>query len=160
MVHVIMMCGLCGSGKTTYALEKEKEGYIRLSIDEEMWKVYGKRGVDYPADKYDELSKQIELQLQEELVCLIKSGQNVILDFSFWNKENRNKYKKLIEELEGTVDLVYLKADIEVLRKRLQIRNQSIHVNSPYEITDDILERYYNGFQEPLGEGEIIIIQK
>ena len=160
MVHVIMMCGLCGSGKTTYALEKEKEGYIRLSIDEEIWKVYGKRGVDYPADKYDELSEQTELQLQKELVRLIKSGKNVILDFSFWNKENRNKYKKLIEELEGTVDLVYLKADIEVLRKRLQIRNQSIHVNSPYEITDDILERYYNGFQEPLGEGEIIIIQK
>jgi len=36
MIHVIMMCGVCGSGKTTYAKQKEEEGYIRLSIDEEM----------------------------------------------------------------------------------------------------------------------------
>lgn len=25
---VIMMCGVCGSGKTTYAKKKEQEGYI------------------------------------------------------------------------------------------------------------------------------------
>ena len=36
MSKVIMMCGVCGSGKTTYAKKKEQEGYIRLSIDEEM----------------------------------------------------------------------------------------------------------------------------
>ena len=41
MSKVIMMCGVCGSGKTTYAKKKEQEGYIRLSIDEEMWKLYG-----------------------------------------------------------------------------------------------------------------------
>ena len=43
MSKVIMMCGVCGSGKTTYSKQKEKEGYIRLSIDEEMWKIYGKK---------------------------------------------------------------------------------------------------------------------
>lgn len=31
MSKVIMMCGVCGSGKTTYAKKKEQEGYIRLS---------------------------------------------------------------------------------------------------------------------------------
>ena len=31
MIKVIMMCGICGSGKTTYAKQKEKEGYVRLS---------------------------------------------------------------------------------------------------------------------------------
>ena len=41
MSKVIMMCGVCGSGKTTYAKKKEQEGYIRLSIDEEIWKLYG-----------------------------------------------------------------------------------------------------------------------
>ena len=33
MSKVIMMCGICGSGKTTYAKKKEQEGYIRLSRD-------------------------------------------------------------------------------------------------------------------------------
>ena len=31
MSKVIMMCGVCGSGKATYAKKKEQEGYIRLS---------------------------------------------------------------------------------------------------------------------------------
>ena len=47
MSKVIMMCGVCGSGKTTYAKKKEQEGYIRLSIDEEMWKLYGRKGIDW-----------------------------------------------------------------------------------------------------------------
>ena len=44
MTEVIMMCGVCGSGKTTFAKQKEREGYIRLSIDETMWKMYGQCG--------------------------------------------------------------------------------------------------------------------
>lgn len=42
--NVIMMCGVCGSGKTTYAKQKEEDGYARLSIDEELWKTYGRKG--------------------------------------------------------------------------------------------------------------------
>lgn len=60
MANVIMMCGVCGSGKTTYALKKEKEGFIRLSIDEEMRNTYGKYDVDYPAEEYSRLSEEVE----------------------------------------------------------------------------------------------------
>lgn len=59
MSKVIMMCGVCGSGKTTYAKKKEQEGYIRLSIDEEMWKLYGRKGIDYPEEQYEKLSEQV-----------------------------------------------------------------------------------------------------
>ena len=55
MSKVIMMCGVCGSGKTTYAKKKEQEGYIRLSIDEEMWKLYGRKGFDNPEEQYVKL---------------------------------------------------------------------------------------------------------
>ena len=60
MIKVIMMCGICGSGKTTYAKQKEKEGYVRLSIDEEMWKIYGRKGIDYPNEQYEKLSEIVE----------------------------------------------------------------------------------------------------
>ena len=160
MVHVIMMCGVCGSGKTTYAKQKENEGYIRLSIDEEMWNNYGKQGVDYPVSEYDRLSEETEKRLRQKMVELIKTGQNLVIDFSFWNKANRDKYRKLILEAGGKSELVYMKADKEVLRKRLKARNQSIHSNSPFVITDEILDHHYNGFQEPVGEGEIVLIQQ
>ena len=67
MSKVIMMCGVCGSGKTTYAKKKEQEGYIRLSIDEEMWKLYGRKGIDYPEEQYEKLSEQVEAALQKKL---------------------------------------------------------------------------------------------
>ena len=102
MSKVIMMCGVCGSGKTTYAKKKEKEGYIRLSIDEEMWKLHGKKGVDYPDSQYEELSEKIEAALRKKMLGLIKNGENIILDFSFWNKESRDYYKKIITFLYNT----------------------------------------------------------
>lgn len=132
MIKVIMMCGICGSGKTTYAKQKEKEGYVRLSIDEEMWKTYGRKGIDYPNEQYEKLSEIVEMALQKELLSLIQQGKHVVLDFSFWNKANRAYYK----------------------------RNQSLNANSPFIITNEILEHHYNDFQEPCGEGEKVILQE
>ena len=94
------------------------------------------------------------------MLDLIKDGKNVVLDFSFWNKEKRDYYKKIITNAGGTVELIYLKASKETLKKRLRQRNLSLHANSPFVITDEILEHHYNGFQEPHGEGEIILAQR
>ena len=43
MSKVIMMCGVCGSGKTTYAKKKEQERIYQTFIDEEMWNFMGER---------------------------------------------------------------------------------------------------------------------
>lgn len=159
MVTVIMLCGVCGSGKTTYAKQKEKEGFVRLSIDEEMWKKYGQCGIDYPQNQYDKLSEKVEQILCDRLIQLIKSGQNVVIDFSFWDKKRRGKYTKIITDLNAKRELVYLKATKELLKIRLFERNKSIHANSPFEITDEILDHHFDGFQEPQGEGELVILQ-
>lgn len=34
---VVMMCGVAGSRKTTFSQQLEKGGFLRLSIDEEIW---------------------------------------------------------------------------------------------------------------------------
>ena len=144
MIKVIMMCGICGSGKTTYAKQKEKEGYVRL----------------YPNEQYEKLSEIVEMALQKELLSLIQQGKHVVLDFSFWNKANRAYYKRLIEKAGGTPELVYMKASKGTLQKRLYKRNQSLNANSPFIITNEILEHHYNDFQEPCGEGEKVILQE
>ena len=127
MSKVIMMCGVCGSGKTTYAKKKEQEGYIRLSIDEEMWKLYGRKGIDYPEEQYEKLSEQVEAALQKKLLSLIQQGKDVVIDFSFWSKENRNFYKELIQKAGAETELVYMKASKELLQKRLYKRNQVLN---------------------------------
>lgn len=159
MSNVIMMCGVCGSGKTTYAKQKEKNGYVRLSIDEEIWKTYGRKGIDYPDCHYEELSGKTEAMLRERLIRLIKDNKNVVIDFSFWSRENRDFYRAIIEKAGGMAELVYMKASKETLQKRLKRRNTLLNANSPFIITDEILDHHYNDFEEPQGEGEIILLQ-
>ena len=160
MSTVIMTCGVCGSGKTTYAKEKEKEGFLRLSIDERMWADYGQRGVDYPESQYEALSQQTETALRQQMLDLIRAGKNLVIDFSFWSRENREFYRSLIRQAGGVPQLVYLKADLDLLRRRLFIRNQTLHANSPFVITEETLLHHYYNFQPPQGEGEIIIPQQ
>lgn len=156
MSKVIMMCGVCGSGKTTFAKKKEKEGFIRISIDEEMWKLYGARGIDYPNDNYEELSSIVESKLQNDIVNYIKEDKNLVIDFSFWSKSNRKYYKNFLEELGADIQLIYLKIDKEALKKRIESRNKNHDANSQF-IDEKTFEMYYNGFEDPKDEGEVVI---
>ena len=69
-------------------------------------------------------------------------------------------HKKLIQKAGAETELVYMKASKELLQKRLYKRNQVLNANSPFVITDEILEHHYHAFQEPWGEGEKVILQK
>jgi GTPase SAR1 family protein len=46
---VVLMCGMAGSGKTTFSQRLEASGFTRLSIDEEVWQRFGRYGIDYPS---------------------------------------------------------------------------------------------------------------
>jgi len=63
---VVLMCGVAGSGKTTFAQQLEMNGFIRLSIDEDIWKNKGRFGVDYPAEKYEQYKAESEIKLRNE----------------------------------------------------------------------------------------------
>jgi hypothetical protein len=43
--EVVLLSGVAGAGKTTYALGLEALGYVRLSVDEEVWAANGRHGV-------------------------------------------------------------------------------------------------------------------
>jgi len=154
---VVMMCGVAGSGKTTFAQQLEKEGFVRLSIDEEIWATNGRFGIDFPVEKYEEYKLDAERKLRNQLVKLIQNKQQVVVDFSFWQRSRREKYKQLIEEAGGKWKLIYLKVHPNDLRKRLEIRSQRFDANAAFTITEEILTSYLNGFEVPKGEGEIVI---
>lgn len=153
---VIMMCGVAGSGKTTFAKELEKRGFVRLSIDEEIWTTNGQCGVDFPIEKIEEYKKNAERKLRNYLIQLIHNKQNVVIDYSFWDRERRNDYKQLIEESGGNWKLIYLDVHPNDLRERLKRRNQRNDAIS-FPITEELLTSYLAGFQRPSGEGEIVV---
>ncbi|MFD6509648.1 AAA family ATPase [Bacillus sp. NPDC060175] len=154
---VVMMCGVAGSGKTTFAQQLEKAGFVRLSIDEEIWSTNGRFGIDYPIEKYEKYKEDAERKLRKQLVMLIQDKRHVVVDFSFWQRSKRSQYKQLIEETCGKWKLIYLKVDPNDLRKRLKIRSQRFGANAAFTITEEILTSFLNGFEVPTDEGEIVI---
>lgn len=153
----VMMCGVAGSGKTTFAQKLEQEGFVRLSIDEDIWSTRGRYGIDYPEEAYESFKEQSECKLRNELKELLAAKRHVVVDFSFWQQRRRDEYKQLIERHGGQWVLVHLKVEPEELRRRLRIRSERFDANAAFTITEEILTRFLNGFETPAGEGEWII---
>lgn len=154
---VVFMCGIAGSGKSTFSLKMEEYGYIRLSIDEEVWAVNGRYGIDYPVEKYRDYLNEAHLRLHDKILQFIQDKQRVVVDSSFWRRSERNEYKRLVEQAGGQWRLIYLKVHPEELRRRLQIRSQRFDANAPFTINEELLTTFLNGFEEPRDEGEVVI---
>ncbi len=154
-----MMCGLSGSGKSTYARALERRGYTRLSIDELVWEWIGHDAADLDPAEYEHLKSTAERKLWEDLIRLMTARLPVVIDYSFWNRATRDRYKAAIESHGCRWELIRLKVDLETLRRRLAVRNQHSDANS-VTVSDELLERYFANFQEPVGEGERVIVQE
>ncbi|KAI8817757.1 AAA domain-containing protein [Fimicolochytrium jonesii] len=158
---VIMMCGIAGSGKTTTAksiLSAFPDTFTRLSIDDHIWTHYGRYGIDYTPAEYESLQDKAEAALDVRLVELLKEGRNVVLDYSFWEKRDRERYRGVIEECGGRALVVHLSVPKDVLRERLEKRGRErFDADAAWVIDDKTLDTYWEGFQVPHGEGELVI---
>ncbi len=151
------MCGIAGAGKTTYAKQLEEQGYVRLSIDEEIWRRFGRYGVDYDASQYERFSDEAEVTLRQRLVELIGARSDVVVDYSFWSRATRDEYKAVVESAGGSWQLVYLKATPELLRRAPGGQALTFDADAAFPISDRLLEHFLTAFQEPNGEGETVL---
>ncbi|HEX4018589.1 MAG TPA: ATP-binding protein [Frankiaceae bacterium] len=130
--EVVLMCGIAGSGKTTYSRRLEEAGYIRLSIDEAVWAQFGRYGLDYAAADYGDKSRLADGALRQRVRFLIRQGNRVVVDNSFWSRAIRDEYKELVTASGGQWRLVYLQATPERLRRRLEDRAQRFDANAAF----------------------------
>lgn len=154
------MCGHPGAGKTTYAMELVRRGYVRLSIDEVVWQRLGQRdaGLVLEAEAFDQLKAEVRREQRQELVELMLAGRDVVVDYSFWSRAARDDYKALIENHGCRWELVHLKADRTTLERRLEVRNGEEGANS-VTVDETLFNRYLANFEEPNGEGEQVVMQ-
>ncbi|MGW3205685.1 AAA family ATPase [Streptomyces sp. NPDC001135] len=97
-------------------------------------------------------------QQRQELVELMLSGRDVVVDYSFWSRAAREDYKALIESHGCRWELIHLKADRTTLERRLAVRNGENGANS-VTVDEKLLHRYLADFEEPDGEGEQVFTQ-
>lgn len=151
-----------GAGKSTLskALVSAYPNFERLSIDGIVAEQHGIFAVDYAPEHYSTYLDDASRECSARLIRLLtETKRDVVFDRAFWNKEDRDEAKKLIESLGARWVLVYLKApDKATLWQRIgQRREAELNADCAYNITQEILDMYWSGFEEPVGEGAIVV---
>ena len=132
MATLHLMVGLPCSGKTTLAKKLEHElSALRLTPDE--WQV-GLFGQDAPEPEHDARHSLIESMLWNIARRALELGTNVILDFGFWAREERQDYRQRAKRLGASCQVHFLDVPAEELLRRLAVRNsqpsqESFHIS-------------------------------
>ncbi|MGY2746357.1 AAA family ATPase [Pseudarthrobacter sp. O4] len=153
---VVLMCGVAGSGKTSYAKALEAEGYVRLSVDEEMWRQDRELAARFGTPEYFDFTVAVERQLRIRLVELMAEGRDIVVDLSFWSRQRREEYKELVTAHGAAWQLVYLDVPRDELLRRLELRRLHAGPNSA-PVGPAYLDKFLAGFEAPADEGETVI---
>ena len=132
--------------------------FERFSIDGIIASRHGIYAVDYPETQYEACQKEADGIFQHSVEETLADGKvDVVLDRAFYAKEDRDFYKALIEQHGGRWVLVYLKVPKDVLWRRIAARRKAgVNADSALEINKELLDVFYDGFEVPSGEGEMI----
>ena len=119
---VYIIAGQIGAGKTTFAKKLEKKtGAIRFTPDEWMLKLFK----EMPGNEdFDEYYFRCCAVAWETAKKILEKGIDIILDFGFWKKNDRKKYKQMISDLGYNCKLYHVFCEVEEIKKRLNIRNK------------------------------------
>ncbi|WP_347754144.1 ATP-binding protein [Agrococcus sp. ProA11] len=145
MARVTLLCGPAGAGKTTLARELEEAGALLLSYDREAWA----RGVR-DGRPSAELMHEIDVELHERLADAIRADRSVVLDASLSTRAVRDRWRMRCGAMDVPIDLVVVRAPLEVLRVRMQGREPG---PDSVVLDDDALTAYVDRFEWP-GEHE------
>jgi predicted kinase len=126
---------------------------LRLSVDEEIFALHGRYGIDYPEHEYTARAAPVVADVQRRLAEAIRAGRSVVLDYGLWLRAERDAYKALVEEACGDWRLIYLKVDKGELLRRLTERNRRSDANA-LTVTPSMLDDFFARFEEPIGEDE------
>lgn len=152
---VYLLCGLPGTGKTTYAKNLQKEThFLRISFDEEFFTTFTH---DVPQNRFAEYEAIVEDRLVEVIKNHLKNNVSLILDFGLWKRERRDFYKKLVEDAGGTWKLLYLTCSRNTMWDRVNKRN-ALHLPYEHTISKKLLETFVRDFEEPRDEDEQIVM--
>ena len=146
--RLIIMCGLPGSGKTTFAKVFEKQfRALRFAPDEWMSSL--------SLDLYDEERRgrieELQWKLAQQLLTL---GLIVVIEWGTWGRSERDRLREGARALGAAVELHFLDASPDVLFERIQRRG----MESPPIRREDLF-RWAELFQTPTRE-EIALFDK
>lgn len=142
---LIMITGLPGSGKTTFAKAlADSLNAVHLNTDiirDNM----GRRG------KYDETSKSmIYANMLRQTESYLHRAEDVVVDATFYKAALRKPYKKLARKYKNRLFWIMVTAEEGVIKERMQQKRQ-------YSEADFDVYLTIKSIYEPLEEGHLIL---
>ncbi len=146
MATLHLMVGLPCSGKTTLARELEhKCSALRLTADEWQLRLFG-QDAEHP--EHNTRHSLIEALLWEIASRALVLGTNVILDYGFWAREEREDYRSRARQLGACSEVHFLDVPPEELLRRLAQRNAQRSPTAFY-IPEEMMQPWLAFFQKP-----------
>ena len=150
MATIHLLHGFTGAGKSTFAKELESEiKAIRFSPDEWMVKLYGNNP---PEEKFAEYFQRVESLIWHVAEQVLKLEQDVILDFGFWSRADRDEARQKAQALKVDTKLYFISAPEEIMRQRVLQRTSDL-VEGNFVIDEHAFELFKSRF-EALGKDE------
>ena len=155
---VFIVCGKICAGKSTYTkkLIKEKKA-VNLSVDEITLALFG----SHCGQMHDTYCERTQNYLFNKSLQLVKTGINVILDWGFWQKKERDFAKQFFKNHNIQTELHYIDVSYEKWQQNLEKRNARIlqeeaqknpkefSVPSDYFIDQNIAAKFHSLFEVP-----------
>jgi predicted kinase len=146
MATLHLMVGLPCSGKTTLARTLEHEhAALRLTPDEWHIRLFGQ---DAEAPEHNARHTLIETLQWEVASRALALGINVILDYGFWAREEREDYRARAKERGARSEVHFLDVPPEELLRRLVRRNAQRSLTAFY-IPEVMMHPWMAFFQKP-----------
>ncbi len=113
--------GYLGSGKTTFARQlAEQTGSVRLSMDEWYLRVFNEGRPTHHLD--ESRSRRLWLALDDLWPRLLVLGVDVVLDFGFWRRSDRDRARALARQAGGDAVMHWVRAADDVALDRCLTR--------------------------------------
>jgi predicted kinase len=149
MPTLYLICGLPGAGKTTLAKQLEQsQQALRLCPDEWIASLLHDIG---NIDERDRLRSPVESLQWEVAKRALLLDNNVILEWGFWSREERIRYRTEAELLGARVELRYLEVDRAELWDRLSKRNAELPAGT-FVVTEEDIDLWASWFEPPTSD--------
>lgn len=149
MAVLHLMVGLPCSGKTTHARELEKECQALL-LTPDAWHLQ-LFGNDTLAESHNRNHGIVESIMWSVAERALELGVNVILDYGFWAREERDGLRKKALDMGVECKIHYMDVSREELLIRLEKRNREAPPGT-FTIPEFEMIRYMDLFQPPTAD--------
>ncbi len=146
MATLILICGLPGSGKTTLAKQLEQERpALRLTPDDWITRLFGPDPAPAILDGARDPVESVQWEVAARALTL---GVDVLLDFGFWSRSEREQFRARAAELGAGSEVRFLDVPRAVLSARLAARNAELPPGT-FRVSEAQLEEWWTLFEPP-----------